>query len=202
MKILIVIIILFSLSISAFSQDYEMGFSPFYAAQNDNINKGMGVSFFINFIKKRPLVFGLNVGGYGTTIKGIHSGELSNYEDNYTVKNLEFSAQYNKKIVYAGAGIGYYVLSYSFGEDLKNYLVRYDILGTSKIDNVFGFHLKSGINIEVSKKSYLNLEVKKYFIEPTIKMILTDLKTLSSIKKYESGSFDTLLLSIGYGFFF
>ncbi len=48
--VIICIVLLFSSD--AYSQDNEIGFSPFYAFGTDNLNPGIGGKFFFNYMKK------------------------------------------------------------------------------------------------------------------------------------------------------
>ena len=202
MRVWIVILSVFFITNNAFSQEYEMGFSPFYALKTDNLNSGFGGEIFVNFVKKRPMVLGVNIGIYNTTTNSIHGGEFSEFDDDFMIRWIETSIQYNRKTAYIGAGIGYYITNYKLGEDIENYFDKYNILGSSNITNEFGFNLKGGINIWLSEKSYINMEIKSYHIEPTLELKLTDLNTLQSVSKDESGSFGTILISIGYGMAF
>ena len=210
-KILMVLFLLMMVCVSdGFVQDYEVGFSPFYAFGTDNLKPGIGGKFFFNFMKKKPLVFSLDAGAYNTTTNSIHAGELSKFDDDYMLKWFEISLQFspqkgfrdNRRISYVGGGIGYYLSNYRFGEDIKQYFDDNNILGSANITNEFGFHLKAGVNFWLSEKSYINIEAKNYILEPTIEFKFTDLNTLQYISKDESGSFGTTIISIGYGVVF
>ncbi len=152
----------------------------------------------------------LDAGGYNTTTNHIHAEDLSKFDDDYMLKWFEISLQIspkmgfrdNRRISYVGGGIGYYLTNYRLGEDIKQYFDDNNILGSASITNEFGFHLKAGINIWLSEKSYINLEVKSYQIESTLTLKITELNTLLSVSKDESGSFGTNIISIGYGMVF
>ena len=202
-KVMMVLLIFMMVFVSdVFTQEFEMGFSPFYTPAFENLNSGIGSAFFVNFIKKRPMVLGINIGGYNTTTNKIHSGELFEFDDDYMVKWIDASIQYNRKVSYIGAGVGYYMIKYQLGEDINNYFQENDLLGSTNITNEVGFHVKGGINIWLSEKSYINLEVKRYQIEPTLTLKLTELNYLLSLSKDRSASLGANIISIGYGIVF
>ena len=59
---------------------------------------------------------GINFRGYNTTTNHIHSEKLSEFDDDYMVKWLEASVQYNRKAAYVGTGIRIlYITNYKFG---------------------------------------------------------------------------------------
>lgn len=184
------------------AQEFEMGLSPFYANETSNLNRNVGGEFFVNFIKTRPMVWSINIGGYNATTNNIHSGVLKEFNDDVMIKYIDFSIQYNRKTAYAGIGLGYYITNYKLGEDISKFSNENDLLTSIDITNEFGINVKAGVNLYISENSFIKLEIKHYEIEPTLTFTVTDLNALYSLSKENSGSFGTTLIIFGYGYVF
>lgn len=121
----------------------------------------------------------LGTARHEVTLNGASLGKLNHLPPTLTVQ-YHFDATPSIK-PYVGAGVNY----------TRFYNV--DLPGLSVDRNSFGGALQAGVDIAITKNGYLNLDVKKIWIETDVKAGGAKLTTLD---------IDPLVWGIGYGFRF
>lgn len=121
----------------------------------------------------------LGTARHEVTLGGASLGKLNHLPPTLTVQ-YHFDATPSIK-PYVGAGVNY----------TRFYNV--DLPGLSVDRNSFGGALQAGVDIAITKNGYLNLDVKKIWIETDVKAGGAKLTTLD---------IDPLVWGIGYGFRF
>lgn len=170
--------VLFLPQLSA-TQSFEAGGSIAIVTANDNLKGGVGFGVHLDYVMPKLVLFRTSVGWYGTDTK---VDMLS--EGDYSLLWIEESILIRGRgpVVrpYGGGGVGYYQTDHELSSNAQNALLRLGLRGKEEIDNVFGIHVRGGVNVVVSPRVCLNVDGKYAFIKPKVKATVTDLSTYQS----------------------
>jgi outer membrane protein W len=184
------------LNTTIFSQNYKIGGAVSIASGNNNVEGGTGFSVFLDFPLQKSLTILVNVGKYSSETKVDLMSE-GDYSQLWIEGSLLFTGTQTKLQPYGGGGVGYYIFDHELSSNVEYALSMLGLRGKEEINNVIGFHIRGGLNVELSPKVYLFGDVKYAFLKPKFEVKVTDISTFESVTYKEDVELNTLVLSFG-----
>lgn len=177
-------------------QNFEAGGGIAIVTANDNLKGGVGFGVHLDYVMPKLVLFRTSVGWYGTDTKVDMLSE-GDYSLLWIEESILIRAPGPAVRPYGGAGAGYYQTDHELSSNAQNALLRFGLRGKEEIDNVFGLHLRGGVNIAVSPRVSLNVDGKYAFLKPKVKATITDLSTYETGTNEAKVDLGTLFFNVG-----
>ena len=191
-KILIGLIILLCSAPFIFSQNIELGFEVPVQLKSKEAGEGNGVNFSAEYIFDGFISLKTTLGGISdkTTGKDLVPGTYSMF---WAEESAEIKSTGGAVEPYLGAGIGYYKTDINLASSLPA-----DRFAGTISDNIkysFGYNLRGGVDLPLSRYLKLNTEIKYIIFNPS--MTVTDSKLNPPTKKVENINLDAFIVQAG-----